>query len=95
MKLLKHLFKKDNKVELDKLIASFKALRQKSDIAVLSPHPTGYAWLGVYNGGKSMFANNFISLSHYYSHSVFNKYLYAHIYLLGLCPSSTRFCLYR
>ncbi len=72
MKLLKHLFKKDNKVELDKLIASFKALRQKSDIAVLSPHPTGYAWLGVYNGGKSMFANNFISLSHYYSHSVFN-----------------------
>ena len=66
------LFKKDNKAALEALILLLQNLRQKSDVVVFSPAPTGYAWLGVYNGGKSMFPDIFIELPHYYSQSIFN-----------------------
>jgi hypothetical protein len=73
MKLLERFTAKSNKEALNKLVGSLKELRQRSDIAVLSPMPTGYEWLGVYNGGKSMFSEYFIDLPHYYSQSVFNQ----------------------
>jgi hypothetical protein len=66
------LFKKSNKAALQALILTLHHLRKKSDAVVLSPVPTGYSWLGVYNGGKSMFSEIFVELPHYYSQSIFS-----------------------
>ncbi|HWB62697.1 MAG TPA: hypothetical protein VG603_04230 [Chitinophagales bacterium] len=66
-------FKKSYKEEFEALLGQLRFCRTKSDFIVLSPIPTGYSWMGVYNGGKSMFAENFTGLPHYYSNSVFNE----------------------
>jgi hypothetical protein len=73
MNIIDKIFGKSREVELNTLIQSLTELRKKSDIAVLSPVPTGYSYMGVYNGGKSMFSETFIELPHYYSHSIFDK----------------------
>lgn len=74
MKLIDRIIGRNNNTqELNALIQSLQDLRQKTDFVLLSPRPTGYAWLGVYNGGKSMFPAQTILLPHYYSHSIFNQ----------------------
>jgi hypothetical protein len=73
MKLLRRIFKgEDTAKQFDGLVLSLQQLRQKTDMVLLSPRPTGYSWLGVYNGGKSMFPDCMIDLPHYYSNSLFS-----------------------
>jgi hypothetical protein len=72
MKFIDKILGKNNDQEFNALIQSLISLRQKSDYVLLTPQPTGYAWLGVYNGGKSMFPDQTIALPHYYSNSIFS-----------------------
>ncbi len=71
MKFIDKILGKNYDKEFNGVMESLVALRQKSDYVLLTPQPTGYAWLGVYNGGKSMFPEQTIALPHYYSNSIF------------------------
>lgn len=73
MKLLERIRAKNYEAELSAIFQALEKLRQKNDHVLLTPEPTGYAWLGVYNGGKSMFPAQTISLPHYYSNSRFSQ----------------------
>jgi hypothetical protein len=73
MKFINRVLGKNNNREFNSLVQSLAILRQKSDYVLLTPKPTGYAWLGVYNGGKSMFPEQTIALPHYYSNSLFSQ----------------------
>lgn len=70
--IIDRIFKKNNAEQLSRVVNVLKSLRQNSNYAVLSPIPTGYSWLGVYNGGKSMFPENFVELPSYYSNTPFS-----------------------
>ena len=61
------------KEQLAELIAGVDNLAASSKNIMIAPLPTGYNWLGVYNGGKSLMPQSVLDLPQYYSNPSLSK----------------------